>query len=156
MKIGDMFQMYQGNSLELMRMNPSSSSGINFVSRTSLDNGVSAQVKKIDGILPFVGGLITVAMGGSVLSSFVQTKPFYTAFHIMVLQPMQDMTLDEKLFYCMCIKKNDYRYNFGRQANKTLKDIEVPDVVPQWVSLAFNDTIQKNIMLMENLVSKNT
>lgn len=33
----------------------------------------------------------------------------------------------------MCIQKNAYRYSYGRQANKTLKDIVVPDDVPQWV-----------------------
>jgi hypothetical protein len=33
----------------------------------------------------------------------------------------------------MCIKSNAYRYTYGRQANKTLKDIELPDTVPEWV-----------------------
>ena len=40
------------------------------------------------------------------------------------------MTDLEKLFYCHCIRKNRYRYNFGRQANKTLKFINVPSVIP--------------------------
>lgn len=29
--------------------------------------------------------------------------------------------------------ENAYRYSYGRQANKTLKDIMIPDDVPQWV-----------------------
>ena len=33
----------------------------------------------------------------------------------------------EKLFYCMCINLNKYRYNYGRQANRTLSQIIVPD-----------------------------
>jgi hypothetical protein len=41
------------------------------------------------------------------------------------------MTDLEKLFYCHCIRKNRYRYNFGRQANKTLKFIKVPSEMPK-------------------------
>ena len=50
----------------------------------------------------------------------------------MVLQPKKEMRLEEKLFYCHCIKMNAYRYRYGRQANKTLKDIDLPEL-PMWV-----------------------
>jgi hypothetical protein len=133
MKIKDMFNHYQGNSFELMHLETSAESGVNFVSRTAQNNGVVTQVAAIDTINPFPAGLITIALGGSVLSAFVQKRPFYTAFHIMVLDPKYEMSLPEKLYYCMCIKANAYRYNYGRQANKTLKDIELPDTIPQWV-----------------------
>ena len=133
MKIKDLFVLHQGNGLELMHVGISKSVGINFVSRTAQNNGVVAQVDEIENITPFKAGCISVALGGSVLSSFVQTRPFYTAFHVMVLEPKKEITLQEKLFYCMCIKANAYRYNYGRQANKTLKNIELPDIIPQWV-----------------------
>lgn len=51
----------------------------------------------------------------------------------MILYPKQKLSLAEKLFYCMCIKANAYRYAWGRQANKTLKNIDLPDKVPDWV-----------------------
>jgi len=133
MRISDLFVLHQGNSLELMHLESSDDSEINFVSRTAQNNGVVAKVDKIKSVEPFPAGNITVALGGSVLSSFVQTNPFYTAFHVMVLEPQTKMTLNEKLFYCMCIQANAYRYNFGRQANRTLKDMELPDCVPEWV-----------------------
>ena len=133
MKISDLFVLHQGNALELYNMNLSDEGEINFVSRTAQNNGVVARVEKEEGKEPFPAGYITVALGGSVLSSFVQVKPFYTAFHVMVLEPKEYMTFKEKLFYCMCIKKNAYRYSYGRQANKTLKDIELPDTIPEWV-----------------------
>lgn len=133
MKVSDLFTLHQGNGLELMHIGASDSSDINFVSRTAQNNGVVAQVDKVENIEPFSAGYITVALGGSVMSSFVQLKPFYTAFHIMVLKPKNEMTLQEKLYYCMCIKANAYRYSYGRQANKTLKDIELPNNIPQWV-----------------------
>jgi hypothetical protein len=134
MKVKDLFTLYQGNSFELMNMELSNNSNINFVSRTAQDNGIVAQVCADDLIPPFSAGYITVALGGSVLSAFVQIKPFYTAFHIAVLKPKKDLSLQEKLYYCMCIQANAYRYSYGRQANKTLKDIELPDTIPEWVS----------------------
>ena len=134
MKVKDLFKLRQGNGFELMHFGVSEKANVNFVSRTSQNNGVVAQVEKLETMEPFQEGSITVALGGSVLSAFIQYKPFYTAFHIMVLEPKTDMTLAEKLYYCMCIKANAYRFSYGRQANKTLKEIELPDSVPQWVS----------------------
>lgn len=150
MKVSDVFTLHQGNGFELYNMTESHDSHINFVSRTAQNNGVVARVLKEEQIEPFPAGLITVALGGSVLSSFVQTRPFYTAFHIMVLEPKQSMSLNEKLFYCMCIQKNAYRYSYGRQANKSLKDVELPDELPGWV----NDTIILPIST-QNPVSSN-
>ena len=116
-----------------MHMEPPNDSGVNFVSRTANNNGVVARVGRVESIEPFPAGCITVALGGSVLSSFVQAYRFYTAFHVMVLEPKRELSLSEKLFYCMCIMANAYRYSYGRQANTTLKDIELPDTIPQWV-----------------------
>ncbi|MDR1355463.1 MAG: restriction endonuclease subunit S [Propionibacteriaceae bacterium] len=133
MKIKELFTLSQGNGFELMNMELSKDSHVNFVSRTAQDNGVVAQVCA-DGITePFSSGVITVALGGSVLSAFVQLKPFYTAWHVAVLLPKIELTLQEKLYYCMCIRANAYRYSYGRQANKTLKSIELPDIIPEWV-----------------------
>lgn len=132
-KISDLFVLHQGNGFELCNMNLSNSGDINFVSRTAQNNGVVARVCEDENKEPFPAGYITVALGGSVLSSFVQTRPFYTAYHIMVLEPKKKMSFNEKMFYCMCIQKNAYRYSYGRQANKTLKDIRIPDDVPEWV-----------------------
>lgn len=134
MRVDELFYLHQGNGFELYNMSQSPDSDISFVSRTAQTNGVVGKVDQIDGVAPFPAGYITVALGGSVLSSFVQKDPFYTAFHIMVLEPKYDMSFQEKLFYCMCIQNNAYRYSYGRQANKTLKDIEIPDSVPEWVN----------------------
>jgi hypothetical protein len=127
MKIQELFTLYQGNSFELLNMKQSQNAKINFISRTSQNNGVVAVVDENE-VKPFAKGLITVALGGSVLSSFVQDKPFYTAFHIMVLESKIDMKLEQKLFYCAVIQNNAFRYSYGRQANKTLKDLYLPDI----------------------------
>jgi len=128
-KISDLFEVYYGVNLELNKLKRTTSiDGINFVSRTAKNNGVSAIVEKIDGVEPIPGGVLTVAGGGSVLETFLQPKPFYSGRDLYYLKPKIDMTNQEKLFYCMCIKANKYKYNYGRQANRTLKDILIPDI----------------------------
>lgn len=134
MKVSDIFILHQGNGFELYNMLETKDSNINFVSRTAQNNGVVAQVLRDENIAPFPAGFLTVALGGSVLSSFVQVKPFYTSFHIMVLEPKSELSFNEKLYYCMCIQRNAYRYSYGRQANKSLKDLELPDNIPDWVN----------------------
>jgi len=134
MKVKDIFDMLQGNSLELINMDIDKDSKVNFVARSSENNGVTAKVRPLADVEPFPLGSITVALSGSVLSSFVQDKPFYTGFHVMVLLPKMNMRLEEKLFYCHCIKQNAYRYGYGRQANTTLKNIELP-ALPDWLKV---------------------
>lgn len=134
MKIKDIFDVSYGINLELNKCEiTDDTDGINFVSRTSQNNGIVAKVKRIEGKEPQPAGVLTCAGGGSVLSTFVQTKPFYSGRDLYILTPKNELTLNEKLFYAMCIKENAYRYNYGRQANKTLKDIELPNTIPDWV-----------------------
>lgn len=132
MKISDLFYVKYGVNLELMNCDISDDiDAINFVARTSQNNGVVAKVKKIVGIEPQPAGTLTVATGGSVMSTFVQIKPYYSGRDLYVLTPKKEMTFNEKIYYAMCIKHNSYRYSYGRQANKTLKDLEIPNVVPK-------------------------
>ncbi|MCI9110716.1 MAG: hypothetical protein HFH47_02750 [Bacilli bacterium] len=134
-KISDLFYIKYGVNLELQNckiMSDDNSEAVNFVARTSQNNGVVAKVKKIDGITPQPAGTISCAAGGSVLSSFVQLKPYYSGRDLYILTPKKEMNFNEKLFYAMCINKNAYKYSYGRQANKTLKDIIIPDSVPNW------------------------
>lgn len=144
-KISDLFDVQYGNSFELNRL-IECKNGINFVSRTSKNNGVSSKVKSVNDIAPFDAGIITVALSGSVLETFLQPQPFYTGYHIFCLTAKQDLTDQEKLFYCSCIRANKFRYNYGRQANRTLKDLLVPSLqdIPDWIknkNIAYGDNI---------------
>jgi hypothetical protein len=131
--VEDLFDIKYGINLELNACEITrDKDGINFVARTAENNGVVAKVKPIDNKTPQAAGILTCAGGGSVLSTFVQTKPFYSGRDLYILTPKTEMRLEEKLFYCHCIKMNAYRYRYGRQANKTLKDIELPDF-PDWL-----------------------
>jgi len=133
-KLSNIFDIKYGNGFELYNLKSYQKhikNTIPFVARTANNNGISAFVEIMDDIVPFKGGLITVSVGGSVLEAFLQTENFYTGFHVLVLYPKYKMGVVDKLYYCQCIRANKYKYNYGRQANKTLKDILVPKSIPQ-------------------------
>jgi hypothetical protein len=134
----ELFEVFYGNKLDLNKMQllPLSSGGVHFVGRSSENHGVSAAVAPLEGIEPYEASLITVALGGTkLLSSFVQEAPFYTAQNVAILKPKIPMTFADKLFMCLCIRHNRFRYSaFGREANRTLKDLLVParSEFPNW------------------------
>jgi hypothetical protein len=134
-RLDELFKIRNGNGLELINCTEVHD-GICFVSRTSRNNGVVARVELLDDIEPMPANAITVALSGSVLSSFFQPEPFYTAFHIACLYPKQKLTIEQMLYYASIIEQNKYRYSFGRQANKTLKNIEIPNIdeLPDYIN----------------------
>ncbi|MFZ6693793.1 restriction endonuclease subunit S [Undibacterium sp. SXout20W] len=133
-KLSDLFDVHYGVNLELNRLTPMTN-GINFVSRTAKNNGISATVAPIEGLNPIPSGVLTVAGGGSVLETFLQPEPFYSGRDLYYLVPKFEMSTVQKLYYCACIRANKYRYNYGRQANRTLRDIMLPEIqdIPAWV-----------------------
>ena len=138
-KVSDLFDVGYGTKLDFKQMQVTSASdpeGIDFVSRSSRNLGVVARVKKYRNVEPLPAGKITVTLGGTyLLSAFVQEHRFYTGQNIAVLTPKREMSNDEKLFYCMCLGKNRFKYSaFGREANRTLKAIEIPAKPPRWLS----------------------
>ena len=98
---------------------------VNFVARTAENNGVSSRVVIIDGVVPQKAGLISVAGGGSVLSTFLQSEPFYSGRDLYTLEAKNDISDEAKMFVITVIEQNKYRYSYGRQANKTLPDLEL-------------------------------
>jgi hypothetical protein len=135
-RVADLFDISYGHSLSLNKLKLSTpKAGVAFVSRTSRNNGVSAWVEPLPGVKPLRAGLLTVCLRSRnyALETFVQPRPFYCGYHIYVLRPRRAMSLQEKLWWAECIRANRYRYNFGRQANRTLADLLVPDEIPGWV-----------------------
>lgn len=122
------------------------SGAVNFVSRTELNNGVSSRVLPIDGKKPQAAGLITCAGGGSVLSTFLQEKPFYSGRDLYLLKAKDDISKYAKLFIITIIKANKYRYSYGRQANVTLPFLKIKlPVLPNG---------KPNYQYMENYIKK--
>lgn len=138
--VGDLFEVRYGHSLELNRLIVADrENGVAFVSRKMGDNGISAYVLPVPGVIPAPAGELTCALGGNgVLSTFIQEQPFYTGRDVARLIPRVPLDKKQTLFYCYCIKFNRYRYSYGRQANRSLKDIVIPDInnIPAYVAEA--------------------
>jgi hypothetical protein len=134
-KLSDLFEVHYGLNLELVRL-ARQTDGINFVSRTAKNNGVSAVVSPIYGVTPIPPGVITVAGGGAVLEAFLQPEPFYSGRDLYYLVPKVELSEAQKLYYCACIRANKYKYSYGRQANRTLRDIMLPEIsdIPEYVT----------------------
>lgn len=129
----ELFKPVYGVNLELVNIEECSKEdedSIRFVSRTELNNGVSAYVRQIEDVQPNPAHTISVAVSGSVLSSFYQDKEYYSGRDLYYLIPNRKMSKEEMIFYALCIKANKYKYNYGRAANKTLREILLPAKMP--------------------------
>ena len=133
-KLSDVFDIYTGSKLDYGKQTEDPN-GINFVSRNSNNNGVVGKVELKPGMKIYKKGDITVPLGGSfLLSAFVQNDDFVTAQNVDVLRPKKEMTDIEKWFYCYALRLNRFKFSaFGREVNKYIQDIEIPEKIPKWV-----------------------
>lgn len=152
--VKDLFEVHYGVDLELNALEKCRD-GINFVARTSKDNGVSARVKRIPWIEPNPAGTISVACGGSVMESFLQQTPYYSGRDLFYLKSRFEMTDAIKLYYCLCLRRNKFRYSYGRQANETLKDLQIPvlEDLPDYVKDFSEEEFQKDLFESVDLSS---
>lgn len=151
--LNQIFDIEYGNQFDLYRMDFGTSE-INFVSRSSQNLGVVAKVSRRIDVEPYPAGLITVTLGGTyLLSSFVQQESFYTAQNVKVLTPKKEMSFNEKLYYCLAIQANRFRYtSHGREANITLDYLLVPETVPTaWMKLDISELVDINAEPIHNL-----
>jgi len=141
-KLSDIFDVRNGNAFALNSLKRTGPDGIPFVSRKMGDNGIAAYVEPIPGIDPNPAGDLSCALSGNgVLSTFIQDRPFYTGYHIACLRPKRQMKKSQLLYYCAAIAENRYRYSWGRQANRSIGDIQLPALsdLPQWIASADPD-----------------
>ena len=84
----DIFEISMGNKFDRSKMTQNNQV-VNFVGRSALNNGVACVVDLVNKngaiVEPYKAGDITIAMGGSIGSTFVQEKDFYTSQNVCVL-----------------------------------------------------------------------
>lgn len=82
---------------------------------------------------------------GSHSYSYVSSFEFIPNSNVSVLIPKKDMTLQEKLYYAVCITKNRYKFSYGRKPKgDRLKYLLIPSTPPSFV---YNDIFQE---ILEN------
>ena len=133
-RLDQLFDVIYGVNLDLSKLTKDDN-GINYVGRSKKNNGITAKVLKKESILPNPANTISVSAGGSVMEAFVQEEEYYSGRDLYYLKPKIKMSIAEMQYYCMCIRANQFKYSFGRQANMTLASIMVPNIdeIPAWV-----------------------
>lgn len=123
----DICSITMGNKMDYTAMSMDDPS-VNFVGRSADNNGVAGKVDFVtddngDIVKPYKAGCITVALGGSLGSSYLQVEDFYTSQNVSVLE-FEDMVSDSaKLFITTCImNESKYKYfPFGRELNTHIR-----------------------------------
>lgn len=102
---------------------------INFVGRSAGNNGVAGKIDLVtddrgDVIKPYKAGCITVALGGSLGSAYLQVEDFYTSQNVSVLEFEDTVSDYAKLFITNCImNESKYKYfAFGRELNTHIRN----------------------------------
>ena len=91
----DIFDIDMGNKMDRDKM---SDGDVAFVGRTANNNGIIARVGfvkdhgKYGTVEPYKAGCISLALGGSIGSCFIQEEPFYTSQNVAVLIPKDNQT----------------------------------------------------------------
>lgn len=140
----DICNISMGNKMDATAMTTDAPE-YNFVGRSADYNGVAMKVDAVykeDGTLiePYPAGSVTVALGGSIGSTYLQKKPFYTSQNVAVLQFHDGISDLAKLFLCTLIHNESlYKYfPFGRELNTHIRNDfgftlpVTPDGEPDW------------------------
>lgn len=124
-KITDIFDVWYGVNLEVVNCEVVTRD-IPFVSRQSVNNGVVCHVKRMIDVSPNPAHTLSIAVSGSVLSTFYHDYEYYSGRDVYVARPKIELTKEEMIYYAYLIEQNKYRYNYGRAANRTFRDINIP------------------------------
>ena len=82
---------------------------------------------------------------GSHSYSYVSSFDFVPNSNVSVLIPKNEMTLQEKLYYSICITANRFKFSYGRKPKgDRLKDIFIPACPPEFVYKEIFDEIFDN------------
>ena len=147
-KISDIFTVRTGGDLWLEK---EISGDIPVISLGFENNGVVGYIQKNDEHHLYPAGSITVSGWAGGMKAFVQIKDFYVRGRVKILIPKQEMTLQQKFYYCCCFNANAYRYTYGRKSSgERFSDLMIPsiDEIPSWINkytIKKINTINKNI-----------
>lgn len=148
--INSIFDISYGNKLDMCQMTVKKG-GIPFVTRTATNNGIGDYVEELSNVETYPANCLTIALGGSIGSTFLQKEPFYTSQNVAVMKPKEKLSKGVLLFLATIIEKecNKRFVAFGRELNKHIKKdftIKLPliaDDTPDWKKI---DRLVNSIM----------
>lgn len=125
--LNEICKITMGNKMDWNAMSTDEPS-VNFIGRSAENNGVAGRVDIVydkNGVRvePYKAGCITIALGGSLGSTYLQDEPFYTSQNVSVMEFGDEVSAYAKLFLCTLIQNESlYKYfPFGRELNTHIK-----------------------------------
>lgn len=107
--LGQLFELKKGKRLTKANM---MNGDTPYIGAVDSNNGVSAFI----GQAPIhLKGTITVSYNGSVAEALYQPTDFWATDDVNVLYPKFDMSPETALFICALIRKEKFRFNYGRK-----------------------------------------
>ena len=158
----DIFTISRGNKLDKGKM---TNGNIAFIGRTAFNNGINARVgnivnhDKYGTVQPYNPGCLTLALGGSIGSCFLQEEPFYTSQNVAVLIPKTTIDKYALLFLSSSITQSVLygKYSaFTEELNKHIMTdfrIKLPvsnNHIPNW------NYMTEYMQTIESMVNKKT
>lgn len=131
-RIDDLFTIKKGKRLIKADMNEGPTP---FIAAIEDNNGLR---QSIDVTPIHSGNTITVNYNGSVGEAFYQKEPFYASDDVNILYPKFEMNERIALFIVTVIRKEQYRFNYGRKwksermGESTIKLPSTPDGSPDF------------------------
>lgn len=143
MILSDLFNIHSGISATTLFVSESieSENHIPLIRPTSnFKNAIVGYVDKREVNEKFIFSEQTIFVStngaGSHTYSYVSNFEFIPNSDVVALVPKLDLTINEKVYYAMCITKNRYRFSYGRKPKgERLANIELPsrEEIPAWV-----------------------
>lgn len=131
--LGELFEIRKGKRITKADMFPGN---IRYIGAIDSNNGVSAHISNDKHI--HSENTITVSYNGSIAETFYQEQPFWATDDVNVLYPTFRLNRLRAMFLCAVIRKEKYRFTYGRKWDKDLmieSRIRLPatsDGKPDW------------------------
>lgn len=139
--LSSLFKVENGiaKSSVIVKSDPNSTSDVRFVRPSQTYNGsIDGYVDKatVEAKHVYPEGTIYVSTDGqgSHTHSYVSAFEFVPNSNVSVLLPKSKMTLNEKMYYAICVTINRYRFSYGRKPKgDRIKHLLVPSQCPDFV-----------------------
>jgi len=139
--LSDLFHVYNGlssSSVEVLD-SPESKNDIRYIRPSqSYQGSIAGYVDKVfiddKHIYPDYTIYVSTDGQGSHTYTYVSSFEFVPNSNVCVLIPKKEMTLQEKIYYSLCITKNRYKFSYGRKPKgDRLKEVLLPPDPPQYI-----------------------
>lgn len=144
MKLSDLFDIKYGlKAVDLNVHKDNSGSRIPLIRPSKTQKGtIAGYIERSelseDDIFPPETLFVSCDGDGSHTYAYVSDFDFVQNSNVAVLIPKEEMSLQKKMFFSVCITKNRFRFSYGRKPRgDRLKDINLPNP-PKWINESFN------------------